>query len=85
MLKKYGWSAVKLSDHYTLAELEMIRQEIVTDPANSERGGLYLYTKSARRKLDSLSWAVYYKLLEKDVDVSVTICDKGSSTNGDAK
>lgn len=65
--KVFGWSAPKLSDAYTLAELEEIRQEIISDPANlnPEQNSIYIYCKQARRKLDALAWAVTYRLGEK--------------------
>lgn len=62
---KFGWSATKLADHYSLKELAEMRDEIVSDPANAATDdGLWLYTPDANKKLDALSWAVRY-VMEK--------------------
>lgn len=64
----FGWDATKLAD-LSFAELEALRQAVITDPANANPEhtagrSIYLYTTSARRKLDALAWAVTYKLAD---------------------
>lgn len=55
--------ACKLADTKSFEELETMRVAITSDPANAMPArSLYLYTPKARKKLDELSWAVYYKL-----------------------
>jgi hypothetical protein len=70
-LKTYGWDAVKLSNAYGLPELELLRQQLVTDPANQNPqhrptgvsgGSIYLYTPATRKKLDKLAYAVQFVL-----------------------
>lgn len=67
-LRCYGWNAPKLSE-LTFEELNILRESVTNDPNNADpaysRGGIYLYKKSARRKLDALAWAVTYKLAER--------------------
>lgn len=69
-MNAYGWDAVKLSDAYSLEELARLRSMITDDPANADPdhakgNSIFLYKKSARKKLEALSYAVYYKLEEK--------------------
>lgn len=66
----FGWSAPKLADAYSLAQLDALRLEIENDPANANPRhaagrDIYLYTPAARRKLTALSWAVSYKLADE--------------------
>lgn len=68
-MRTYGWDAVKLSEAYTLEELAQLRDLITNDPASANPGhatgaDIYLYNKKARRKLDAIGWAVYYKQQE---------------------
>lgn len=68
-MKIYGWDAVKLSDAYSLDELAQLRTIITDDPENADPehaqgNSIFLYKKSARKKLEALSYAVYYKLEE---------------------
>jgi hypothetical protein len=70
-MNKYGWDAVKLSDAYSLKELEQLRQELITDPANQNPQGranggksIYLYTPETHKKLDKLARAVQFVLDE---------------------
>lgn len=65
-MKTYGWDAVKLSNAYTMEEIAKLRQQVIDDPDNENpeyaKGRcIYLYTKSARKKLDAIAYAVYYK------------------------
>lgn len=64
-----GWDAVRLSDSYTLAELNTLRGEVESDPASANpghaKGSINIFTKAARRRLDALAWAVTYKLRER--------------------
>lgn len=66
-LKAYGWDAVKLSA-LSFEELAALRAAVVDDPSSANprhaNGSIHLYTKAARRKLDALTWAVFYKMQE---------------------
>jgi hypothetical protein len=69
-MKVYGWDAVKLSEAYSLDELAQLRDVVTSDPVNANpdhaKGkSIYLYTKSARKKLEAIGYAIYYKLDEK--------------------
>jgi hypothetical protein len=71
-LKNFGWNPVKLSSAYALPELEQLRQQLITDPANQNRhsranGGssIFLYTPATHKKLDKLAYAVQFVLNEK--------------------
>jgi len=62
----FGWDAARLSD-LPLPALVELRAFIVENPANANPEhaagrSIYLYTPSARRKLDALAWAVTHKL-----------------------
>jgi len=65
----FGWKGYKLAD-LTFAELDDLRQSVIADPKNHTprdakghpRSGIWLYTPSARKKLEALAWAVTYKL-----------------------
>jgi hypothetical protein len=63
-MKVYGWDAVKLSDAYTLAELGELREQVEAQHRLPEPDGIYLFDKRGRRKLDSLAWAVRYRMQE---------------------
>ena len=54
--------AVKLYKKYTIEELQKMMEDIQNDPKNKTTGELYLYTKSARKKTDAISWAIAYHL-----------------------
>lgn len=74
-MRTYGWDAVKLSDAYTLKELDALRQRVEREhenpkdanghPLENGRSTIYLYDKKGRQKLDRIGWAVKYKLDEK--------------------
>lgn len=64
-----GWQAVRLSNAYSLDQLNTLRLEVQGDPeaanpAHAAGRDINLYTKGARRKLDALAWAVTHKLAE---------------------
>lgn len=66
--KTFGWKAYKLSDH-SFDDLQRLRRSVEDDPASANPDhangrSIYLYTKSARRKVDALAWAVTIKLQE---------------------
>jgi hypothetical protein len=72
LLKTYGWDAVKLSNAYGLPELELLRQQLVNDPANQNpqcraNGGnsISLYMPATNKKLDKLAYAVQFVLSDK--------------------
>jgi len=53
--------AVKLYNKYTIEELQKKMNEIQNNPKNKQEG-FYLYTKQARKNLDTISWAITYHL-----------------------
>jgi len=45
----------------TIDELEVMLQEVKNDPESKEKpGSLYGYTKEALKKMDEITWAMYY-------------------------
>lgn len=60
--RTYGFDRVKLAEAYPVSDLTTMAAEIREDPANLDpgygKGGLYMYSPQARRKLDNLSWAI---------------------------
>lgn len=65
----YGWSAVKLYENLSLAQLTELMQSISANPENANpahaRGNIHLYTKAARHQMDAVSWAITYHLKDK--------------------
>ena len=51
----------------TIAELSMLQQQIVTDPANRNTtpDSIYLYTPKARKKLNRIAQAITDLLIER--------------------
>lgn len=72
--RTFGWKQHLLSEH-SFADLERLRLSIVNDPAcaNPDKKSIYLYSKSARRKLDALGWAVTTKLNEKRAHADASV------------
>ncbi|AQT06662.1 hypothetical protein [Acetobacter persici] len=69
----FGWDPVKLYQNYSTSELVKMKQEIEAKPENLnpqhlEGTSIYIYTKSARKKLDALSWAISYHLADKKAE-----------------
>jgi hypothetical protein len=67
-MKVYGWKATELANHLSLAELVTLRASVTDDPKNQRPSGantIWLYTKSARKKLDAIGWAITYKLVKE--------------------
>lgn len=54
--------AVKLYNKYSIEELQAMEKKIKEDPRNQLTGQFYLYTPSARKKLDAIAWAITYHL-----------------------
>lgn len=68
--KTFGWDAVKLYQNLNTAQLQEMMQSIYADPANANPAyasgrDIHLYTKSARKKTDALSWAITYHLMDR--------------------
>lgn len=64
----FGWQAPKLAD-LSFEQINELRLAVVADPASANPAhkagkSIYLYTKSAMKKLDALAWAVFYKKQE---------------------
>lgn len=53
---------VKLYEKYSIPELQEMEKKIKEDPKNQLTGQIYLYTPSARKKLDAIAWAITYHL-----------------------
>lgn len=54
--------SVKLYNKYSIEELQAMEKKIKEDPKNQLTGQFYLYTPSARKKLDTIAWAITYHL-----------------------
>lgn len=49
---------------YSMEELLEMQQKIQDNPKNQKKGGFYLYTREARKKLDDIAWAITAKIRE---------------------
>lgn len=62
----HGWKPVDLYRNLSIGQLGELRAAVEGDPASANpahaRGSIYLYTPSARRKLDAIAWAITYHL-----------------------
>ncbi|BBW91794.1 hypothetical protein PS1M3_18810 [Pseudoalteromonas sp. PS1M3] len=58
--KVYGWDRVELSKNYTANELDEWIKELSNDPDNQVKDGIYQLDAKTRKKIDELTWAVYY-------------------------
>lgn len=57
--------SVELYRRHSLDELVRMAEEIRANPANRLDGGLYHFTRAARRKLNEISWAIYFHLQDR--------------------
>jgi hypothetical protein len=66
----HGWDAVRLYRNLTMPQLTELLQALYADPANANPAhaaghDIHLYTKSSRRKMDAIAWAITYHLKDK--------------------
>lgn len=66
----YGWDAAQLSRHLTTEQLIELQQAVQNDPksANPQHAAgksIWIYTKAARKKMDAISWAITYHIMER--------------------
>lgn len=62
----FGWDACRLADEYAPSDLAAAVLEIHRDPANANPDhasgkSIYLLTKVARKRIDALTWAIFYQ------------------------
>lgn len=69
--------AVKLYDKYTQEELLKRIDAIKADPKNQLVGQFYLYTPSARKKIDAHNWAIYYHMRDTRAASGNPVSDAG--------
>lgn len=69
--------SVKLYNKYSIAELQEMEKKIKEDPKNQLSGQFYLYTPSARKKLDAIAWAITYHLRDTKIARGESINDSG--------
>ncbi len=56
---------VKLYKKYSIAELEAMIHKIREEPSNlNPKGGIYIYTKKAMKKMDDISWVITWHLTD---------------------
>lgn len=58
-IRNFGWDRVKLS---TLSYEQLDQLCIQVEQEHACKNGIYLYDNRGLKKLDALSWAVYYKM-----------------------
>ena len=59
-------SAAALYRKHTQTELQVMQTEISNDPVNrNPEGGIYMYTRSAQKKLDAIALAITFHLADK--------------------
>lgn len=58
---------VHLSDKFTLEELLLLRKKIEEDPKsrNNTTGSIWIFHKTAQKKLNAISWAIFHKMKAK--------------------
>ncbi len=56
--RNFGWDRLKLAT-LTYEELEVLERDVKTN--HEHQDGIYMYDAAGRKKLEALSWAVYYK------------------------
>lgn len=60
-------------------ELQALRVQIESNPANQQTGSLFKYTPSARKKLDAIAWAITANLRAAKLARGEYINDAGYS------
>jgi len=88
MIKTHGYNRVRMYQNLTLEELTELTNQVQDDPKNQtpkdEKGRpvdtIYIYTASARRRLENISWAITYKL--HDLKNAKAALDACPATNG---
>lgn len=63
----------------TNTELVVIREVICSDLKNQQKGKLFLYTASARKKLDKIDRAITANIRENRINAGKPINDSGYS------
>ena len=64
-MRNFGWNASKLAECYSIAELNVLRSLIESEPgARNPPGSFFIFTKKTRRKLDAIAWAMTHKARE---------------------
>jgi len=66
----------------TNPELLALQSAIQDDPANWETGGLHIYTKLARKKLDAIAREITHNLAVKRKADGNPVCADGYSGRG---
>lgn len=66
-------------DGKSTAELVQMREAICADPKNKVTGGLFLYTKEARKKLDRIDRAITENIRQKRLAEGKPVNDSGYS------
>lgn len=56
--------AMRLCRKHTLDELQAMKTDVKSDPRNRSGAGLFLYTPKARKLMDDIGWAIYWKMEE---------------------
>jgi hypothetical protein len=67
-VKVWNWDRVKMAENLTMEELVKLDAEVKARPENQvppSKNSIWLYTSSARKKIDNISWAITIKLAEK--------------------
>lgn len=58
-------NAYDLYNRYTLQELTEMLERMREDPANQQGFSLYLYTPTARKKMEKISWAITWHVRDR--------------------
>jgi len=57
-----GYDRTKMSEHFTIPQLEAMLHGLRDDPDNrAKKPGIYLFDKKTNKKIDNITWAIYYK------------------------
>jgi len=61
-----GYDPTKMADHFTITQLEEMLHRRRDDPDNrAKKPGIYLFDKKTNKRIDNITWAIYYKTKTK--------------------
>ena len=60
-MKTYGFNRIKMAQNLTLDQLNELKLKVEREHRLEQRNGIHLYDSKGLKKLDEISWAVYYK------------------------
>ena len=71
-MKTYGFDRIKMARNLTLDQLDELKLRVEQEHRLEQRSGIHLYDSKGLKKLDEISWAVYYKTKRDANDINLT-------------